>query len=82
MVFVFLCGMHFGGAHHDDDGDALVVAVDVLLLTLGAAALIAVTGFPSLRTGDGDDRGMGLPCVTRRTSWADPTAREGLPLRC
>lgn len=81
MVFVLLCGIHFGGAHHDGDGDGLVVALDVLLLSLAAMTLIAVTGVLTPRSGE-NARGARLRSVTCRAGGDDPTERGALPLLC
>lgn len=47
-LFIVMCGLHLGGAHHDGHGDGLVVALNVLLLSLLLVAAIMRLGlFPA-----------------------------------
>lgn len=82
MLFIILCGLHFGDAHHD--GDGLVVTLEVLLLTLVAGAMVALIHARRPRTGATSARAVTLRRTTtlRGELWAFPTAGERVPLRC
>ena len=50
VVFIALCGLHFGGAHHDGDGDGLVIILDALLLGVIIFGLAMLARFESRRS--------------------------------
>lgn len=43
-LFLILCGIHIGSAHHDGDGDSFGVAEEILLFMALAVALLLATG--------------------------------------
>ena len=48
-LFLILCGIHIGSAHHDGDGDSFGLAEQVILLVAVAVALLLLakaTGRP------------------------------------
>lgn len=51
-VFLVLCGIHIGSAHHDGDGDSFGLAQQVVLFLAAAVALLLIAHKKVLRAQD------------------------------
>ena len=66
-LFLILCGVHIGSAHHDGDGDSFGLAAQVILLVAVAVALLLVAKATGQR---------GLAAVDPSSDWVAAPLRE------
>lgn len=81
VLFLAVCGLHFAGAHHDADGDALVLAEGFSVLLVGALlVLAAATTFLREQGRSARSRGWAQPVLSHRGPLFGSSLR-GIPLR-